>query len=355
MYVWLQVSLKAHTCESVEAAAVSQPSTSDRSGDHAEHASGGAERRPGPGVQAVRPRDGVGSAQEYSPGLATPSTNNQACLDSAQRDATGPHDRADYSVYSSAVDEVQCRAGGTGASASEPPEPPEPLPRQPTDQPSGLPFEGVALSSVAVLDQPSDQRTLRPKVSRVRLRRLVSRLRARRDHTDEYQAAAASCSPTANCPQQGDEGCCSLTECTAETGQQTASAPTVATSTSDEAGQTAGRADPADAAAPDWLTLPELQRLFQQPAPQPPSPPPLSPLLRAIESVARELASVPLYSPPPPEISTGATAAEMTASPGLGRAVEMEVAPTTAAETEPEPTTAAEQVDLDMLLSQLFD
>ena len=78
----------------------------------------------------------------------------------------------------------------------------------------------------------------------------------------------------------------------------------------------------------------DLQQLLQFPLPELPRRPPLSPLHRAIENVARELANIPLHSPP----------ASAASPPGPAPPLE-----------PPDPPPAEEPADLELLLSRLFE
>ena len=87
----------------------------------------------------------------------------------------------------------------------------------------------------------------------------------------------------------------------------------------------------ADAVRPAAEPELDLQQLFEFPVAERHRPP-LSPLHRAIESVARELANIPLDSPP-----AGAASRPARWQP------------------PPPPPPPEEPADLDLLLSQLFD
>ena len=93
----------------------------------------------------------------------------------------------------------------------------------------------------------------------------------------------------------------------------------------------------------------DLQQLFEFPVPERRRPS-LSPLHRAIESMARELANIPLCSPPAAASATSPPSPGRLPGPPGGRPAAEEPASESAGW---QPT--AEPADLDLLLNQLFD
>ncbi|KAF0299540.1 Zinc finger protein 358 [Amphibalanus amphitrite] len=158
-----------------------------------------------------------------------------------------------------------------------------------------------AVVSAQLPDTVGAQLPYRPKVSRVLLRRLVHKLRARQERSSGRPPAAGPDRPEARQSGAGLGALPALSRGPVLSEMQLEPAAEMQIGPVSELGLgSAPDLDLGSAPDLDLGSAPDLDlgQLFEFPVPER-RPSPLSPLHRAIESVARELANIPLHSPPP--------------------------------------------------------